>query len=147
SASETRKPVVVRLLGVRARVRRTGVRVDITGYYTTWSYSDRLLGSLSTSSLARSQPLGLQPAQAVLGKFPPSAVDRQRMITAGELRYALSALLTSTGGTVLSSAPEISSNGPRVAFATLTFVAEFGLKVAVAAWNSGRPGAGIAYFA
>jgi hypothetical protein len=49
------------------------------------------------------------------------------------LRYAFSVLLTSTGGTVLSSAPEMSSNGPRVAFATFTLVAAFGLKVAVAA--------------
>src|SRR5215216_1526241 len=67
-------------------------------------------------------------------------------VTAGDLRYALSVLLTNTGGTVLSSALEISNNGPRLAFATLTFVADLGLKVAVAAWNSGRPGAGMAYF-
>jgi len=32
-----------------------------------------------------------------------------------------------------------------VALATLTLVAEYGLRVAVAAWNSGRPGAGMAY--
>src|SRR5712691_7636034 len=68
-------------------------------------------------------------------------------VTAGELRYALSALFTSSGGTVLSFSPETSSSGPRVPFDTLTLVAEFGLKVAVAAWNSGRPGAGIAYLA
>src|SRR6266478_2238070 len=61
--------------------------------------------------------------------------------------YALSALFTSTGGTVLSFSPETSSSGPRLALATLTLVAEYGLRVAVAAWNSGRPGAGIAYFA
>src|SRR2546425_10193212 len=58
-------------------------------------------------------------------------------VTAGELRYALSALFTSSGGTVLSFSPETSSSGPRVPFDTLTLVAEFGLKVAVAAWNSG----------
>src|SRR5712691_3094004 len=68
-------------------------------------------------------------------------------VTAGECRYALSALFTSTGGTVLSFSPETSSSGPRVPFDTLILVAEFGLKVAVAAWNSGRPGAGIAYLA
>ncbi|MEH2267037.1 MAG: hypothetical protein V7K68_01160 [Nostoc sp.] len=59
----------------------------------------------------------------------------------------MSVLLIITVGAVLSFAPAISSNGPRVAFVTFTLVAEFGLRVAVAAWNSGRPGAGIAYFA
>ncbi len=68
-------------------------------------------------------------------------------VTAGDLPYAFSALRTSTGGTVLSFKPEMSNSGPRFAFVKLTFVAELGLKVAVAAWNSGRPGAGIAYIA
>src|SRR4051794_35972188 len=52
-----------------------------------------------------------------------------------------------TVGAVLSWAPAISNSGPRRALATLTMVAEFGFKVAVAAWNSGRPGAGMAYLA
>src|SRR5712691_5149696 len=82
-------------------------------------------------------------------RYRPFAFSQARLYSAraGECRYALSALFTSTGGTVLSFSPETSSSGPRVAFATLTLVAEFGLKVAVAAWNSGRPGAGIAYLA
>src|SRR5882762_10360033 len=53
--------------------------------------------------------------------------------------YALSVLFTITGGTVLSFPPETSRRGPRLALATLTLVAEYGLRVAVAAWNSGRP--------
>src|SRR6267378_2796506 len=68
-------------------------------------------------------------------------------VTAGDCRYALSVLFTITGGTVLSFPPETSRRGPRLALATLTLVAEYGLRVAVAAWNSGRPGAGMAYFA
>src|SRR5215216_3042897 len=54
-------------------------------------------------------------------------------VTACDFPYALSALFTSTGGTVLSAEPEMSKSGPRLAFPRFTFVAEFGLKVAVAA--------------
>ncbi|MGZ6126347.1 MAG: hypothetical protein ACXWLR_15370 [Myxococcales bacterium] len=46
-----------------------------------------------------------------------------------------------------SFSPATSSSGPRVGFAELTAVAAFGFRVAVAAWKSGLPGAGIAYFA
>src|SRR5258706_9083212 len=65
--------------------------------------------------------------------------------TAFEFLYFLSVLFTITGGTVWSSEPEISSKGPRMAFPTLTLVAELGLNIAVAAWNIGRPGPGMAY--
>ena len=68
-------------------------------------------------------------------------------VIAGDLRYALSVLFTRTGGTVWSLSPERSSSGPRLAFPTLTFVADFGLKVAVAAWKMTRPGPGMAYLA
>src|SRR5439155_12628674 len=63
----------------------------------------------------------------------------------GDARYVFSVLFTITGGPVLSFSPEMSKSGPRFGFATFTLVAEFGLKFAVAAWNRGRPGAGIAY--
>src|SRR5258706_4040947 len=83
---------------------------------------------------------------SIVSEWPRPANDFSS-VTAGDLLYTLSVLLTSTGGTVLSASPEINSSGPRVALAVLTFVAELGLNVAVATWNSGRPGAGIAYLA
>src|SRR5438093_11947527 len=63
----------------------------------------------------------------------PRPANSLSSVTAGDLRYALSVLLTSTGGTVWSLSPETSSSGPRLAFATLTLVADLGLRVAVAA--------------
>ena len=49
----------------------------------------------------------------------PRPANSLNSVTAGDLPYTLSALRTRTGGTVLSSAPETSSKGPRVAFATI----------------------------
>src|SRR3954471_22468191 len=42
-------------------------------------------------------------------------------------------------GTVLSFSPEMSSSGPRSGFLLLTFASVHGLRLAVAAWNSGAP--------
>ena len=47
-------------------------------------------------------------------------------------------------GTVWSSAPATMSNGPRSGFLVLTFTSVHGLRLAVAAWNSGSPAAGTA---
>jgi hypothetical protein len=48
-------------------------------------------------------------------------------------------------GTVWSFSPERISSGPRSALSVSTFASVHGLKFAVAAWNSGAPGAGTAY--
>src|SRR5258706_9489831 len=104
-----------------------------------------LLQSPLACSQARQYSASSRQPLSMVREWPRPA-NSLISVTAGEFRYALSVLLTSSGGTVLSSAPETSSRGPRVAFATLTFVAALGLKVAVATWNSGRAGAGIAYF-
>src|SRR5258708_17438200 len=47
-------------------------------------------------------------------------------------------------GTVLSFSPEMISSGPRSGFSLSTFASVHGLKLAVAAWNSGTPDAGTA---
>ena len=47
-------------------------------------------------------------------------------------------------GTVWSFSPEISRSGPRSGFSVSTFASVHGLKLAVAAWKSGAPGAGTA---
>ena len=47
-------------------------------------------------------------------------------------------------GTVWSFSPEMISSGPRSGFLVLTFASVHGLRLAVAAWKSGAPGAGTA---
>jgi len=47
-------------------------------------------------------------------------------------------------GTVLSFSPEMISSGPRSGFLLLTLASVHGLRLAVAAWKSGAPGAGTA---
>jgi hypothetical protein len=48
-------------------------------------------------------------------------------------------------GTVWSFSPETISNGPRSGFSVSTLASVQGLRLAVAAWNSGAPEAGTAY--
>src|SRR6188768_1378192 len=64
-------------------------------------------------------------------------------VVAEDFPYSFSADFTMAGGTVWSDSPEMSSNGPRVAFAVSTFDSALGLRVAAATWKSGNPGAGI----
>src|SRR5690349_9772640 len=47
-------------------------------------------------------------------------------------------------GTVWSSAPATIRSGPRSGFLVLTFTSVHGLRLALAAWNNGRPAAGTA---
>ena len=53
--------------------------------------------------------------------------------------------LVTASGTVWSCPPAISSSGPRSPLRVSTASSECGVTFAVAAWNSGLPGAGIAH--
>ena len=64
------------------------------------------------------------------------------MTAAVFFRCCLYAALASAQGTMLSFSPEMTSIGPRFGFFLSALASVPGLMFAVAAWNSGRPGAG-----
>ena len=66
-------------------------------------------------------------------------------VTPGLRSCLLKAAWEMDRGTVLSSSPEMISSGPRSGFSVSTLASVRGLRLAVAAWNSGAPEAGTAY--
>ena len=76
----------------------------------------------------------------------PRSGNSNRSVTASEPRYCFSVALVIASGTVWSLPPMMSSNGPRSELPVLTFAGECGEKLALAASNSGLPGAGIVHF-
>src|SRR5262249_28676070 len=68
----------------------------------------------------------------------------RRSVIAGDLWYSLRVAWLTAGGTVWSRPPAVTSSGPRVLLPVSTWAGERGVKVAVAASNSGLPGDGMA---
>ena len=75
----------------------------------------------------------------------PRSANAANSVTASECRYCRYVALVTASGTVWSCPPVMSSSGPRLLLFTSTAAGECGAKLAVAASNSGLPGAGIAH--
>ena len=94
----------------------------------------------------------LHEGQRGLGDLAPAAVDGRAsgrgpaistISVTPSLRFCfLYEALAMAHGTVWSFSPEMISSGPRSGFLVLTLTSVHGLRLAVAAWNSGTPGAG-----
>jgi hypothetical protein len=80
------------------------------------------------------QPLSIVSAWPRLGTSTIS-------VTPVLWRCFLNDALVIAHGTVWSLPPEVGNSGPRCGFLWSTFASVRGLKLAVAAWNSGAPGA------
>jgi hypothetical protein len=76
---------------------------------------------------------------------PRSLIFTISVIASSLRRSRLNDELQIAHGTVWSLAPAMISSGPRSGFLVLTLTSVYGLRLAVAAWNSGSPAAGTAY--
>src|SRR5712692_10355148 len=101
--------------------------------YSLWAFSQ-----FSAVSAISRHPLSM------VREWPRSA-KRLRSVTAVEWRYCLKVEWVTTSGTVWSFWPEMSRRGPRAEFLVFTFAGECGVRLANAASNSGRPGAGMVH--
>ena len=163
TASSARSPT-------KARARRSvrGLRAAAQA-----ARPDRPLAGAADDEAARPPVLGQRPHRAALGlsgqrslrealherergvgrprasRCRSSARDRgsssaMNSVTPS-LRFCfLNDALAIAHGTVWSFSPEMISSGPRLGFLLSTLTSVQGLKFAVAAWNSGAPGAGTA---